>query len=50
MADEEESEHGRLAVPGEESHEHENALSPEERGEDPDDVPPPAEPKGPSPG
>jgi hypothetical protein len=41
---------GKFAVPGEDSHEHEDALSPEERGEDPNDVPPPSEPKGPAPG
>ena len=41
---------GTLAVPGEKSHEHKDALSPDERGEDPSDVPPPTEPKGPAPG
>jgi hypothetical protein len=43
------NEGGTWAVPGEESHEHEDALSPEERGEDPQDVPPPSEPKQPAP-
>ena len=45
-----EDEEGRFAVPGTESHEHEDVLSPDEKGEDEQDVPPPSEPKGPSPG
>jgi hypothetical protein len=47
---EDEDDGGTFAVPGEKSHEHDDALSPEERGEDPRDVPPPSEPKGPAPG
>jgi len=47
---EDDDDDGTLAVPGEKSHEHEDALSPEERGEDTSDVPPPTEPKGPAPG
>jgi hypothetical protein len=46
----EDDEDGKLAVPGEESHEHDDALSPDERGESQDDVPPPSEPKEPAPG
>jgi hypothetical protein len=46
---EDDEESGGFAVPGEESHEHEDVLSPDERGDEPDDVPPPSEPKGPSP-
>jgi hypothetical protein len=48
MSDEEDE--GRFAVQGEESHEHDDALSPDERGDDAEDVPPPSEPKGPAPG
>ena len=47
---EEHDDNGTFAVPAEESHEHEDALSPEERGDNPDDVPPPSEPKEPAPG
>jgi hypothetical protein len=46
----EEKEEGRFAVPGPESHESEETLSPDERGEDEDaPLPGPAEPKQPSP-
>jgi hypothetical protein len=47
---EDNEEGGGLAVPGKESHEHEDSLSPDEKGEDQSDVPPPSEPKQPSPG
>jgi hypothetical protein len=50
MREDDDDEGGTWAVPGKESHEHPDSLSPEERGEDPHDVPPPSEPKGPSPG
>jgi hypothetical protein len=46
---EEEDEGDRFAVPGKESHEHEDALSPDEKGEEGQDVPPPSEPKDPTP-
>lgn len=45
----EDDESGTWAVPGEDSHEHPDSLGPEERGEDPDEVPPPSEPKQPAP-
>jgi hypothetical protein len=48
MRDDEEQD-GRFAVPGEESHEHEDALSPDERGAEDEPVPPPSEPKQPAP-
>jgi hypothetical protein len=41
----EEEEHGHLAVPGRESHESEDALSPDELGTEDEPVPPPSEPK-----
>jgi hypothetical protein len=46
----EDEDNGKLAVPGKESHESDETLSPDERGE-PDDapVPGPSEPKQPSP-
>ena len=40
-----EEEHGHLAVPGRESHESEDALSPDELGTEDEPVPPPSEPK-----
>jgi hypothetical protein len=46
MRDEEDA---TWAVPGEESHEHEDVLSPDEKGAEDEPVPPPAEPKQPSP-
>jgi hypothetical protein len=46
MREEDES---RYAVPGPESHESEDTLSPDEKGEPPDAVPPPAPPKTPHP-
>lgn len=42
---ESEDEHGHLAVPGRESHESEDALSPDELGTEDEPVPPPSEPK-----
>jgi hypothetical protein len=39
--------HDRLAVPGKESHESEETLSPDERGAEDDPVPPPSRPKEP---
>ena len=36
-----------LAVPGPESHESEDTLSPDELGTEDEPVPPPSEPKGP---
>lgn len=42
-----EAEHGHLAVPGRESHESEETLSPDELGTEDEPVPPPAEPKQP---
>jgi hypothetical protein len=49
MRDErDEHEGGRFAVSGDESHESEETLSPDEGGEDPQE--PPSEPKQPSPG
>jgi hypothetical protein len=48
---EHEDEHGRFAVPGEESHESDETLSPDERGDDGDRDEPspgtPVEPKEP---
>jgi hypothetical protein len=41
---EHEDEHGRFAVPGEESHESEETLSPDERDDDDGDEPPPGTP------
>jgi hypothetical protein len=49
MNENEQEENGRFAVPGEESHEHPDTLSPDERGAD-GEPPPPAEPKQPAPG
>jgi hypothetical protein len=43
----EEPEHGHLAVPGRESHESDETLSPDERGTESEPVPPPSEPKQP---
>ena len=43
----EEEEHGELAVPGPESHESEETLSPDELGREDEPVPPPSEPKQP---
>jgi len=43
----EEAEHGHLAVPGRESHESEETLSPDELGTEDGPVPPPSEPKQP---
>ena len=43
----EEAEHGHLAVPGRESHESEETLSPDELGTEDEPVPPPSEPKQP---
>jgi hypothetical protein len=43
---EHEEEHGRFAVPGEESHESRETLSPDERDDD-DDEPPPGTPVDP---
>jgi len=43
----EENGDGSFAVPGDESHESEETLSPDEGGDDPQQ--PPSEPKGPSP-
>jgi hypothetical protein len=40
-------EHGHLAVPGPESHEAEESLSPDELGTEEEPVPPPSEPKQP---
>ena len=42
---ENEEEHGHLAVPGRESHESEDTLSPDELGTEDEPVPPPSEPK-----
>ncbi|HYX88378.1 MAG TPA: hypothetical protein VE753_03325 [Gaiellaceae bacterium] len=44
-----EAEQGRFAVPGRESHESDQTLSPDERGTEGEPVPPPNEPKQPSP-
>jgi hypothetical protein len=46
MRDEED---GTWAVPGEESIEHPDTLSPDEKGEEGTPVPPPSEPKQPAP-
>jgi hypothetical protein len=46
--DHEEAKHGRFAVPGPESHETDQALSPDELGDDDQPVPPASEPKQPS--
>jgi hypothetical protein len=43
----EDEEHGRLAVPGRDSHESDDALSPDELGTEDEPVPPPSEPKQP---
>jgi len=43
----EEAENGHLAVPGRESHESEDTLSPDELGTEDEPVPPPSEPKQP---
>ncbi len=43
----EDEEHGQLAVPGPESHESEDTLSPDELGTEDEPVPPPSEPKEP---
>jgi hypothetical protein len=43
----EEEKHGHLAVPGAESHESEETLSPDELGTEDEPVPPPSEPKQP---
>jgi hypothetical protein len=43
----EEAEHGHRAVPGRESHESEETLSPDELGTEDEPVPPPSEPKQP---
>jgi hypothetical protein len=43
----EEAKQGRLAVPGPESHESDQALSPDELGNEDQPVPPPSEPKQP---
>jgi hypothetical protein len=40
-----EADNGHLAVPGPESHENEDALSPDELGTEDEPVPPPSEPK-----
>jgi hypothetical protein len=50
----EEEDEGTFATRGDASHEHDDALSPDERGTDQrgpgeQDVPPPSEPKGPAP-
>jgi len=45
--EQEEAEQRHLAVPGPESHESEETLSPDERGTQGQPVPPPAEPKQP---
>jgi hypothetical protein len=42
-----EAEQGRLAVPGPESHESDQVLSPDELGTEDQPVPPPSEPKQP---
>jgi hypothetical protein len=42
-----ETEQGRLAVPGPESHESDQALSPDELGTEDQPVPPPSDPKQP---
>lgn len=44
-ADSEEEESGNLAVPGPDSHEAEDTLSPDELGTEDEPVPPPSEPK-----
>ena len=44
-----EEDEGTWAVPGPESHEHPDALSPDEKGEEDAPVPPPSEPKQPAP-
>jgi hypothetical protein len=44
-AETDEAEHGNLAVPGDESHEADDTLSPDERGAEDEPVPPPSEPK-----
>ena len=49
MSTHDEDEGGRFAVPGKESHESDETLTQEERGEDPRRTPPPSEPKEPTP-
>jgi hypothetical protein len=44
----EEAEQGRFAVPGQESHETDESLSPDELGNEDRPVPPPSEPKQPA--
>lgn len=43
------AENGHFAVPGRESHEAEDTLSPDELGTEDEPVPPPSEPKQPKP-
>jgi hypothetical protein len=45
----EEDEGGTFAVPGKESHEDPETLTREERGEEDEPLPPPSEPKDPTP-
>jgi hypothetical protein len=40
---------GTFAVPGPDSHEDPDTLSPDEKGEEDEPVPPPSEPKDPTP-
>jgi hypothetical protein len=47
MSEHEEHEDGGLAVPGPDSHESEDTLSPDERGAEDEPVPPPSEPTEP---
>ncbi len=44
-AESDEAERGNFAVPGDESHEADDTLSPDERGAENEPVPPPSEPK-----
>ena len=46
-AEQENAEHEHLAVPGRESHESEDTLSPDELGTEDEPIPPPSEPRGP---
>jgi hypothetical protein len=48
MSEHEQEEQGGLAVPGPESHESEETLSPDERGAAQQPVPPPSRPKEPA--
>jgi len=49
MKEDDDNEGGKFAVPGLESHENAETLSPDERGDEGAPLPGPAEPKQPSP-